>query len=333
MKRVVDFVKVLTGPWTWRNAQGWITIILLILVIRWTGCEPNSIPSGSMEPTLKGDLRLWRGDRVAVNKLVYGPRIPFTTKRIFHLYEPQRWDIVIFRTVEKNAQHPTLVKRVVGLPGERIHIADGKICVNGKPIEPPEALRGVLYYTDKLSRTDDAVKTFVLYLAKNVPRPADLNPSHQGAQALLIDLDRLHKTLGNTNPETLSPGERDALLKDVGKLSMEVARELYEKKQTELYPLQYGIRTEDEYAVVPADCYLVCGDNSGDSLDGRYFGWLPNGHIVGRAFCIWWPISRWRDLTGFSKTWWGMGLLYGIPMFLITYESVVFFRRRRKALR
>jgi len=287
-----------------------------------------------MLPTLNGDLRLWRGDRVAVNKLVYGPRIPFTTKRIFHLGEPQRWDIVVFKTTQENAEHGTLIKRVVGLPGERIHIADGKIWVNGKPIEPPEPLRGVLHYTQELSRTDEAVKAFLLGLAKHAPQPPDLNPFLQGAQALLMDLDRLHKMFENTDPETLTPSERDALLKNVSMPGMKVAEELYKKRQTELYPLRYGILTDDEYAVVPEDCYLVCGDNSGDSLDGRYFGWLPNGHIVGRAFCIWWPIPRWRDLTGFSNTWWGMGLLCGIPAGLVAFELTSFLRRRRrKALR
>jgi signal peptidase I len=64
----------------------------------------------------------------------------------------------------------------------------------------------------------------------------------------------------------------------------------------------------------------MLGDNSKDSADGRYFGWVPHDHLLGRAFCVWWPISRRRDLTGFTDTWWGLALLWGIPLLLVGYE-------------
>ena len=87
-------------------------------------------------------------------------------------------------------------------------------------------------------------------------------------------------------------------------MSRELVEHYLQAQQEAQYPLKYGILPDDEYSMAPEDCYLVCGDNSGDSADGRVFGWLPNGHILGRAFCIWGPPSRMRDLTGFSKTWW-----------------------------
>lgn len=197
--------------------------LALALMIRWPIAEPYRIPSGSMEPTLHGDARFGRGDRVFVNKWIYGVRWPFMNKRIYHGQEPKRWDIVVFKAVSAEAAHPTLIKRVVGLPGERIHIQDGKVFVNGKPLELPSFMPDV-YYT-------------------------------------------------SPPPNTLSG-------------------------------MMYGIRTEDEYALVPPDHYLVLGDNSSNSADGRYFGWVPNGNIVGRAASIWWPPTRWRDFTGFSHTWW-----------------------------
>ena len=225
----------------------WVKSLLiaigLALLIRWVLAEPFRIPSGSMEPTLHGDPRIFRGDRVFVNKLVLGLRwplndcrIPFTktrlryaAQRIWHRAGPQRWGIVVFKSAEPDAINTTLVKRVVGLPGERIHIADGKIYVNGKALEMPAELR------------------FIHYISP-------------------------------TNPYT---------------------------------DMKYGILPDHEFSVVPKDSYLLLGDNSAYSRDGRYFGWVDNEHILGRVSCIWWPISRWRDFTGFSRTWW-WGSIVGI---------------------
>jgi hypothetical protein len=83
---------------------------------------------------------------------------------------------------------------------------------------------------------------------------------------------------------------------------------------------RYGVRPEDEYAVVPEGHYLMLGDNSDQSRDGRAFGWVPDERILGRTFAIWWPPGRWRDFTGFSTTWWGRLLLYGVPLALVLYE-------------
>ncbi len=195
--------------------------LALALLIRWPIAEPYRIPSSSMEPTLHGDYRFGKGDRVFVNKWIYGVRYPFMNKRIWDGKKPERWEIIVFQTVEKDAKHKTLVKRLVGLPGERVHIEDGKVYINGKPLELPPYMPQI-YYTS--------------------------NPDFPG--------------------------------------------------------MEYGIRTEDKYSLIPENCYFLLGDNSAYSRDGRFFGWVPNEHIVGRVSCIWFPISRWRDFTGFTQTWW-----------------------------
>ena len=307
----------------------WVCIILAVLLIRWLVFESYQIPTGSMEPTLHGDPRFLRGDRVGVNKLIYGPRLPFMNKRLVHLGEPQRWDIVVFNTVDPKAEHPTLVKRIVGLPGERIHIADGKICVNGTPVEPPESLRGVPHYTSELNRDKKSVERFVLELAKRDVQSAFLNPINFTARDFYAQLAKIRERLGSRDPQQLSQQEIDSLLGELNPVSKDIAHQLYAMHQEAQYPLRYGILPDDVYSLVPDNSYLVCGDNSGDSADGRYFGWLPNGNILGRAFCIMWPISRWRDFTGFSKTWWGMALLCGVPALLIAHEGIAYMRRRR----
>ncbi len=319
----------ITGPWTARNGLAWLVLILAVLAVRWLLFEPYKIPTGSMEPTLHGDMRFFRGDRVGANKLIYGPRVPFMNERIFHLAEPERWDIVVFRTVQKDAVHKTLVKRIVGLPGERIHIQDGKICVNGKPVDPPEPLRGILYYTSEFSPTEQQLDRFILYMARAGASVLENAPQDYAIRVLALELERVRDGLGGRDPELLSPEEMKSLARELNPVSRQIVGQFFRAQQESQYPLRYGILPSDEYSLVPENCYLVCGDNSGDSADGRVFGWLPNDNILGRAFCIWWPLGRMRDLTGFSRTWWGMGLLYGIPALLVAYEAGSWIRRRR----
>jgi signal peptidase I len=102
--------------------------------------EPFSIPSSSMLPTL------WIGDHLFVNKLVYGARIPLTDVHLPALRAPERGEVVVFSVAvdgEKtypadrrtDLPHEDFVKRIIGLPGERIDIIDGVVFVNGDPIE------------------------------------------------------------------------------------------------------------------------------------------------------------------------------------------------------
>jgi signal peptidase I len=95
------------------------------------------------------------GDHLFVNKFVYGPKIPFTSIRLPGLREPQRGDIIVFTVARRGNEtfpadrHPELpreefVKRIVGLPGDRIEFRDGTVRVNGAllEIEPlPETFR------------------------------------------------------------------------------------------------------------------------------------------------------------------------------------------------
>jgi signal peptidase I len=101
--------------------------------------EPFRIPSGSMLPTL------WVGDHLLVNKLVYGARVPFTDLHLPALRAPERGEVVVFSVAADGDQtfpadrrsdlpREDFVKRVIGLPGDRIDIVDGVVFVNGEPI-------------------------------------------------------------------------------------------------------------------------------------------------------------------------------------------------------
>ncbi|MGI6746319.1 MAG: hypothetical protein ACOX45_09375 [Acutalibacteraceae bacterium] len=60
------------------------------------------------------------------------------------------------------------------------------------------------------------------------------------------------------------------------------------------------------------------------------YGWVPHNHLYGSAFAVWWPWARRQDFTGFSHTWWGMALLYGIPALLLLWELSGYVRKRKK---
>lgn len=131
----------------WDQVGTLVLAILIALTIRAFVIEPFRIPSGSMLPTLL------IGDHLFVNKFIYGPRIPFTDLRLPGFREPERGDVVVFEVARNNGQHagvprdivpadhyPDLpqddfVKRIVGLPGDRIYIRNGKVIVNGVPAE------------------------------------------------------------------------------------------------------------------------------------------------------------------------------------------------------
>lgn len=85
----------------------------------------NWIPSGSMRPTLL------EGELVFVNKLAYDLKVPFTLSRLAQWRDPQRGDIVVFFSPLDGTR---LVKRVVGLPGDRLALRHEQLIINGNPV-------------------------------------------------------------------------------------------------------------------------------------------------------------------------------------------------------
>lgn len=101
-------------------------IIGLMLLCRVAIADWQEVPSGSMEPTLRV------GDRILVNKLAYGPRLPFTNTAI-KFGEPQRGDVVVFRF--PGDVSTLYVKRLVGLPHDVITYHQGAVSVNHQPFQ------------------------------------------------------------------------------------------------------------------------------------------------------------------------------------------------------
>lgn len=116
----------LKGSWPQALAQ-FFGSILFLLAIRWAFFEPYVIPSGSMIPALLVH------DHILVNKFAYGLRVPFATTHLLRWAEPKRGDVIVFRSVER--PEIFLVKRVIGLPGDRITLdANSRMRINGEMV-------------------------------------------------------------------------------------------------------------------------------------------------------------------------------------------------------
>lgn len=193
-------------------SRSFFPVLLVVLLLRSFIAEPFRIPSGSMMPTLLV------GDFILVNKFAYGLRLPVVRTKIMPVGEPQRGDVVVF----KYPQQPEIdyIKRIVGLPGDRVRYQNKQLFINGEPMP---------------------LKPLGLY-AGDGPKGRML-----GAKMLEEDLAGVvHAIL--QRPEAEGP--------------------------------------EGEL-VVPAGHYFVMGDNRDNSNDSRYWGFVPEENLVGRAMLIW----------------------------------------------
>lgn len=201
------------GKWTRRVKElvRFLALVGLLLAARGSLIDHYTVPSESMEPTIQ------IGDRILVNKLAYGLRIPLTYTYIASHTGPARGDVVILGSPVDGR---TLVKRVVGVPGDELSVRGGHIFLAGQPI---------------------------------ADQPA--------------------------------PGQaKDERLEQLGE---------------HLHLVRYGPGGKNwGPKKLPEDHYLVMGDNRSNSLDGRYFGLVPSGSIVGKAERVYWRDGgfSWVDL-------------------------------------
>lgn len=98
-------------------------VLFVVLVLRSFVVEPFQIPSGSMIPTLEV------GDFILVNKFAYGLRLPVSGTKVAPVGEPQRGDVMVFFPP---GDRRYFIKRVIGLPGDDIRVANNILYVNGE---------------------------------------------------------------------------------------------------------------------------------------------------------------------------------------------------------
>ena len=106
----------------WKDNKHLVFFIVMIVAFKSSLADWNSVPTGSMKPTIV------EGDRILVNKLAYDLKIPLSHIRLLSWGQPLRGDIVVFDSAVEKTR---LVKRVIGLPGDTIAMQDNQLFING----------------------------------------------------------------------------------------------------------------------------------------------------------------------------------------------------------
>lgn len=186
------------NSWFGELSRTIVLSIVLALGIRTFVAEARWIPSGSMEPTLHGSANQWEADKIIVDKLSY------------KFSQPNRGDIVVFsptQELQKEQYQDAFIKRIVGLPGDKVQLKEGKVYINSKPLQEQYIGTG---------------------------------------QRTVVDVC----TSGQQPPFLSQP------------------------------------------VTIPANSYLVLGDNRNSSYDSRCWGVVPRENIIGRAILRFWPVNH-----------------------------------------
>jgi signal peptidase I len=110
----------------WREWRGFLIFLIVMFSFRSAIADWNDVPSGSMLPTIL------IGDRILVDKLAYDLKLPFTTVHMTTWGQPKRGDIVVFYSPADGVR---LVKRVIGIPGDRVSMTNNHLVINDVPVQ------------------------------------------------------------------------------------------------------------------------------------------------------------------------------------------------------
>ena len=109
----------------WQKWRGFILFLTLMLFFRCSVADWNTVPTGSMKPTIQ------EGDRILVNKLAYDAKLPLIDTPLININAPKRGDVIVFNSPTTGIR---LVKRLIGLPGDVIAMQNNVLYINGKKL-------------------------------------------------------------------------------------------------------------------------------------------------------------------------------------------------------
>lgn len=255
-----------------RNAYDFFPILAFVLVVRSFIIEPFNIPSSSMVPTL------YTGDFIAVNKSAYGLRLPLLNKKVVDTGSPERGDVAVFRYPENTKIY--YIKRVIGLPGDTVSYDNGVLAINGSPLK-----------TEALEFNADTTLTEGLYPAGTEFNGQRLN-DEQAKQ-----LSQQEEDLVTYANETI--GKHTHLIRDVnGFESAALPSAAFLRKQSPSVVATEGSKWQ---ITVPKDSYFVMGDNRDRSGDSRFWGFVADEDLSGKAVYLWMHKKPGLKLPTFSR--------------------------------
>lgn len=203
-----------------------IATVIVIALFAFAFIGQNfEIPSGSMKNTLL------IGDHLLVDRGTLAP--PTRWAPWVHYRPVARGDVIVFLKPNPETPDLILVKRVIGIPGDRIHLANGVVVLNGVPQAEPH----------KLSNDPDE------------PRPPYIPYRDEFP--------------------SVAPTGADGL--------------------TEVWAQELATNVQNGDIVVPPGKVFAMGDNRHNSLDGRYWGFVPDENIMGRPMFVYWSFNTPAD--------------------------------------
>ncbi len=260
--------------------------LIAALIIKMFFVEADVIPTGSMENTLRA------GDYIFVNKSAYSistPRvIPFTninipSIKLIKTFEPKRNDVIVFRFPgnlnEINSRiEMDFIKRIIGCPGDTVQIKNKIVYINDHIIPfPPEAL---LSRSNNISWGESDKRIF--------PPGRNWNSDNYGPviipeKGITVDLNS----------------------KNINDWGIFIERETNDKSVSmEGTVITIRGKPVRKYTFTK-NYYFVLGDNRDDSMDSRYWGFLQEDNIIGKAFLIYWSCEfsgRMKGIDDFYRS-------------------------------
>ncbi len=218
-------------------ARQFFPVLFIVLLLRSFIFEPFRIPSGSMIPTLLV------GDFILVSKFSYGVRLPVIHTKIIDTGKPKNGDVAVFRFPDD--PKVDYIKRVIGIPGDKITLRGKELLVNGELVELSEEEAYVMPGTDDIM-IGASRRTEVL----------------EGREYDILVVDSSNRRGMPLPSRNLGIGDGDLVLNNAGAIT--------------------------EYSVtVPEGSYFMLGDNRDRSNDSRYWGFVPEANLVGKAKYVW----------------------------------------------
>jgi signal peptidase I len=295
----------------WLEAIG--SAVLIVLLINQFLLQAYQIPSQSMVSTLE------IGDRIFVNKLIYGPELVPGMMKLSFPRKPRRAEIVIFenpsyipigplkdilqrviymvtlslvdidRDEFGNPKHHFLIKRAVGMPGDRLRLNRGNVefLLPGETEWTPEQeLKEVLGFNYKIRRMF-APSEYEYFEQAGIGLAlldSGLNPTEEQERAI----DRYFRTTKNNGGNV--SWRQQALIDNVAVEKWRYKTLYALKPYSHLFQSQWRLLERGWY--VPEDRIFPMGDNRDDSRDARYFGPVRMEKVLGRALFRYWPLTR-----------------------------------------